>query len=84
MNRNVSKKIYLAFDMNTVLNPEIYDTETFQEAIDNDLDIWNSPQINNISFHLPTSPLLYQSNKISQVSLYISYINNLSYNTNNI
>jgi hypothetical protein len=71
MNRNVSKKIYLAFDMNTVLNPEIYDTETFQEAIDNDLDIWNSPQINNISFHLPTSPLLYQSNKISQVSLYM-------------
>jgi hypothetical protein len=69
MNKNVSKKIYLAFEMRPALNLNIYDKDTFDHDNANN-DIWDSPQINNISFHLPSSPLIYQSNRINKVNIF--------------
>jgi hypothetical protein len=68
MNKNVSKKIYLAFEMKPALNYNIYDKDTFDHDNVNN-DIWDSPQVNNITFHLPSSPLIYQSNKINKVNI---------------
>ena len=63
----VDKKFYLALDMNLVKNPAVYDDATFALVeSDKDPDPWTSPQINNISFHMPESPFFYQRNKISK------------------
>lgn len=66
INGKVDRKIYLALDMNQVLNTDMYDSETFAEAVELDA-VWASPQFNNISFHLPPAPLFYQQNKIPRV-----------------
>ena len=47
----------------------VYDNDTFDHDNANN-DIWDSPQINNISFHLPSSPLIYQSNRINKVNIF--------------
>ena len=56
----VDKQFFFAFDMNVAKNTDVYDNETYA----NDPEPWTSPQINNISCHMPSSPLLYQTQKI--------------------
>jgi hypothetical protein len=61
------KKFYLSLDMNYVKNPLVYDDTTF--GFDNIYgeEESTSAQINNITFMLPSSPLIYQNKKIPQV-----------------
>jgi hypothetical protein len=55
INGKVNKRFYLSLDMNE-----------FGESSD---DIFAWPQINNITFHMPSSPLYYQKSKMSKVIL---------------
>ena len=58
-----NKQVFLALDMNLVKNPEVYDDSTW-ENLEKDIEPWTSSQINNITFHMPNVPLLYQNNKL--------------------
>ena len=60
----VDKKLYLALDMNLVKNTAVYDDSTWND-LEHDKKPWTSPQINNISFKLPNTPLIYQNSKLS-------------------
>ena len=60
-----NKKFFLALDMNVAKNPEVYDDSTW-DNLENDEEPWTSPQINNITFHMPQSPLIYQNNKLKE------------------
>ena len=44
--------------MNIVKNSEVYDDETF-EAREEEEEQWSSPQINNVTFHMPSLPLVF-------------------------
>jgi hypothetical protein len=59
INGKVNKKFYLSLDMN--------------EFGDSSEDIFAWPQINNITFHMPSSPLFYQNSKMNKVILYKAY-----------
>ena len=61
---NVNKKFFLALDMNVAKNPQVYDDVTWKN-INNEAEPWTSPQINNITFHMPYVPLIYQNNKLA-------------------
>jgi len=58
-----NKQFFLGLDMNLVKNPDVYDDSTW-DNLENDQDPWTSSQINNISFHMPYVPLLYQNIKL--------------------
>lgn len=68
--KKVDKKVYLAIDMNSVLNPEYYNKETFKFAKENNI-VRTTPQVNNISFHLPNTPFYYQSKKVPEVNIFL-------------
>ncbi len=44
--------------MNVVKNTDVYDDLTWS-TIDEQEEQWASPQINNITFHMPSSPLVF-------------------------
>jgi FtsP/CotA-like multicopper oxidase with cupredoxin domain len=44
--------------MNIVKNDNVYDDSTWTD-VENEEEPWASPQINNITFHMPSSPLIF-------------------------
>ena len=60
----VDKQFFLALDMNVVKNPQVYDDTTW-DNLENDIEPWTSPQINNITFHMPYVPLIFQKIELS-------------------
>jgi hypothetical protein len=44
--------------MNIIKNTNVYDDSTWPE-IENEDEPWASPQINNITFHMPSHPLIF-------------------------
>ena len=67
----VDKKFYLSLDMNLVKNSAVYDNETWSD-LKNDEKPWTSPQINNITFHIPPVPLIYQKQRLTD-SIFCNY-----------
>lgn len=63
----VNKRLYITIDMNTVLNPEFYDEETYQVALDSG-NVRTSPQFNDITFKFPNIPIYYQKQKNPEVN----------------
>lgn len=62
-----NKRFYLAFDMNYVKNPMVYDDSTFGKDEEYGFVPFMSPQINNITFKFPNVPLIYQYKKTPKV-----------------
>ena len=64
------KKYYLAMEFNKISNPEFNDEHYYSLSMLNELNRQQlyTPQINNISMHMPSVPLLYRWNEIPKVS----------------
>jgi hypothetical protein len=63
------KKYYLAMEFNKINNPEYNDEHFYSLNMINGVKRQQlyTPQINNISMHMPSIPLLYKWNKIPKV-----------------
>ena len=67
-NKNV-KRFYLAMEFNKINNPEFLDAKLYPLDLMDQMDrnpIY-TPQINNISMHMPPTPVLYQWDQIPNV-----------------
>ena len=64
------KKYYLAMEFNKISNPEFNDEHYYSLSMLNELNRQQlyTPQINNISMHMPSVPLLYRWSEIPKVS----------------
>ena len=67
--RSVDRTFYLTVDMLMVKNPHVYDDFTFAYEKYHDDKPWRSPQINNISFSMPYTSLLYPIKEIPHVRI---------------
>jgi hypothetical protein len=69
------KRFYLALEFNKINNPEFQNDKLYpleMMPMNNRNPIY-TPQINGISLHMPSTPVLYQWPKISRVCL-ISFV----------
>lgn len=64
------KKYYLAMEFNKINNPEFEDERLYSLDLlaQNNRAPLYTPQINNISMEMPSSPILYNWNKIPKVT----------------
>lgn len=62
-----NKKFFIELEMNMVENPVVYDNTTF--GLDEELGYtpFMTSQLNNITFMMPSSPLIYQNRKVPPV-----------------
>ena len=73
----VDKKLFLALDMLMVHHPHVFATpDEFEHELEHSDDPFRSPQINNISFMMPNTPLLYPSHDIPSVRHLKSHASN--------
>ena len=68
-NSNKIKKYYLSMEFNKINNPEFENEKYYSLNMLNDTNrqLLFTPQINNISMHMPSIPLLYKWDTISKV-----------------
>ena len=64
------KKYYLAMEFNKINNPEFEDERLYSLDLlaQNNRAPLYTPQINNISMEMPSSPILYNWNKVPKVT----------------
>jgi len=66
------KKYYLSMEFNKINNPEFENEKYYSLNMLNDSNrqLLFTPQINNISLHMPSIPLLYKWDTISKVFIF--------------
>ena len=77
------KKYYLAMEFNKINNPEFEDERLYSLDLlaQNNRAPLYTPQINNISMEMPSSPILYNWHKVPKVAFSSIYITNSYHNT---
>lgn len=73
INATTIKKYYLAMEFNKINNPEFNDEKLYSLSMMNNSNRvpLYTPQINNISMHMPSIPVLYKWDSIPKVFLNI-------------
>jgi hypothetical protein len=69
INTSNVKRFYLAMEFNKINNPEFNNDKLYplESMAENNRQPLYTPQINGISLHMPTTPILYQWGKIPRV-----------------
>ena len=70
LNATNVKKHYMAFEFNKINNPEFHDEKLYSldQSIKANRQQLFTPQINNISFHMPDRPVLYEWDSVPKVN----------------
>lgn len=66
--KDVDKKIYIGMSFELVNNPELNSQLLYPVDEVQPIGRYYMPQLNHISMHMPSAPLLYQMNSIKEVN----------------
>jgi len=65
-NKQVDKKFYIGMSFELVNNPELNSENLYPINFVKPINRYYMPQLNHISMHMPSAPLLYQMNSIKE------------------